>query len=99
MKKIFGLLEWNFKDFMKMIIGSLMFCLAVNIFIVPNELYTGGLLGISQLIRTVLTTTFDLNLKFDDDYFVVNMLITDFMHCYSMVYTCAYMLKSRLNNT
>ena len=54
MKKIIGLLEWNLKDFIKMIIGSLMFCIAVNIFIVPNELYTGGLLGISQLIRSII---------------------------------------------
>ncbi len=65
MKKIFGLLEWNFKDFMKMIIGSLMFCLAVNIFIVPNELYTGGLLGISQLIRSIVIDVFNLNITFD----------------------------------
>ena len=25
------------KDFIKMIIGSIMFCLAINIFIVPND--------------------------------------------------------------
>lgn len=65
MKKIIGLLEWNLKDFIKMIIGSLMFCMAVNIFIVPNELYTGGLLGISQLIRSIIIDVFNLNITFD----------------------------------
>ena len=76
MKKIIGLLEWNLKDFIKMIIGSLMFCIAVNIFIVPNELYTGGLLGISQLIRSIIIDVFNLNITFDFSgilYYLLNI--------------------------
>ena len=76
MKKIIGLLEWNLKDFIKMIIGSLMFCIAVNIFIVPNELYTGGLLGISQLIRSIIIDVFNFNITFDFSgilYYLLNI--------------------------
>ena len=65
MKKIINLLDWNLKDFIKMIIGSIMFCLAINIFIVPNDLYTGGVLGIAQLIRSIIIDVFKLNVTFD----------------------------------
>ena len=65
MKKIISILDWNLKDFCKMLIGSLMFCLAVNVFIVPNNLYTGGLLGIAQLIRSIIIDVFNLNVTFD----------------------------------
>ena len=65
MKKIKELLNWNYKDFIKMFIGSLMFCVAVNIFIVPNKLYTGGLLGISQLIRSIIIDIIGLECSFD----------------------------------
>ena len=65
MKKIINLLDWNLKDFIKMIIGSIMFCLAINIFIVPNDLYTGGVLGIAQLIRSIIIDVFNLNITFD----------------------------------
>ena len=41
MKKIKELLNWNYKDFIKMFIGSLMFCISVNIFKVPNNIYNG----------------------------------------------------------
>ena len=65
MKKIISILDWNLKDFCKMLIGSLMFCLAVNVFIVPNNLYTGGLLGIAQLIRSIIIDIFKVKTSFD----------------------------------
>lgn len=36
------------------IVGMLIFSVGINLFIVPADLYNGGVLGISQLIRTVL---------------------------------------------
>lgn len=36
------------------ILGALVYSLGVNLFIVPMGLYSGGLIGISQLIRTLL---------------------------------------------
>lgn len=76
MKKILNLIDWNLKDFIKMMIGSLMFCIAVNIFIVPNNLYTGGLLGISQLIRSIIIDIIGIKCSFDFSgilYYLLNI--------------------------
>lgn len=76
MKKIIKLIDWNIKDFIKMLIGSIMFCLAVNIFVVPNNLYTGGVLGIAQLIRSIIVDVFDFKISFDFSgilYYVMNI--------------------------
>lgn len=46
------------KDWRKLLTcmgGMLLFSLGVNLFIVPAGLYNGGMLGISQIIRTILT--------------------------------------------
>ena len=34
--------------------GSLLLALAINLFIVPQHLYSSGLLGLCQVIRTLL---------------------------------------------
>ena len=76
MKKIIKLIDWNIKDVIKMLIGSIMFCLAVNIFVVPNNLYTGGVLGIAQLIRSIIVDLFDFKISFDFSgilYYVMNI--------------------------
>lgn len=57
--------RWNLKDIIKAITGALIYALAINLFIVPNSLYNGGILGISQLIRTFTVTTFNLDLTID----------------------------------
>lgn len=57
--------KWNLKDLIKAITGALIYALAINLFIVPNSLYNGGILGISQLIRTLIIETFNLKLSFD----------------------------------
>lgn len=62
---LFKTFKWNVRDLVKAITGCLLYAIAINLFIVPNSLYNGGILGISQLLRTIITTTFDLNLKFD----------------------------------
>ena len=76
MKKIKELFNWNVKDIIKMLIGTFMFCLAINVFVVPNELYSGGVLGLSQLIRSIVIDTFDLNISFDFSgilYYLINI--------------------------
>lgn len=76
MKKIKELLNWKLEDIIKMIIGTFMFCTAINVFVVPNNLYTGGVLGISQLIRSVITSIFKIELDFDISgliYYIINI--------------------------
>lgn len=61
-KKLF---KWDTKKFATATIGEILFCLGMNLFIVPVGLYTGGVLGISQLIRTLILHLFHIKLAFD----------------------------------
>ena len=40
------------------VFGALLYAAGINLFVVPAELYTGGLMGICQVIRTVLAGGF-----------------------------------------
>ena len=62
---IYNLFKWDFKEMFKASLGTLLFCFALNIFIVPMGLYNGGGLGLSQLIRTIIVSIFNLDLNFD----------------------------------
>ncbi len=61
------------------IFGALLYAAGVNLFIVPVSLYTGGLMGICQVIRTILVDCFNLNVGNVDIagiiYYVVNIPI------------------------
>ena len=76
MKKIKETFNWSLLDLGKAILGSLLFCLAINFFVVPNHLYTGGILGLSQLIRSIAIDIFKLKTSFDFSgiiYYVINI--------------------------
>ena len=71
-----NLFNWDYKDFFKVIIGSILFCVAINFFVVPNNLYTGGVLGLSQLIRSFVIDVFKLKTAFDFSgtiYYIINI--------------------------
>ena len=36
------------------VLGSLIYAVGINVFMVPLGLYTGGMLGLAQLLRTLL---------------------------------------------
>lgn len=46
------------KQYGIIIIGAFLFCLGVNFFISPLGLYNGGVVGISQIIRTIIVDYF-----------------------------------------
>ncbi len=76
MKKIIKLFNWSIEDIIKVVVGSILFCLAINIFIVPNHLYTGGVLGIAQLIRSITKELFNIKNNFDYSgiiYYLINI--------------------------
>lgn len=76
MKKIIKLFNWSIEDIIKVVVGSILFCLAINIFIVPNHLYTGGVLGIAQLIRSITKELFNIKNSFDYSgiiYYLINI--------------------------
>ena len=63
-------------DFTKAILGSFIFCFAINFFVVPNHLYTGGILGISQIIRSFIIDVFRIDISFDFSgiiYYIINI--------------------------
>ena len=53
----------------------LVFSAGINLFIVPANLYNGGVLGISQVIRTVLVRYFHLASGTTDIAGIINMLL------------------------
>lgn len=55
--------------------GMLLFSLGVNFFIVPAGLYNGGVLGISQIIRTVLVRYAHLDFRGVDVAGIINMAL------------------------
>ncbi len=65
LNKIHSVFKWSYKDCFKAIIGTFLFAIAINLFIVPNKLYNGGILGISQLLRSLLITLFNINSTID----------------------------------
>lgn len=46
-------------------VGSILFGAAVNLFIVPYELYNGGIIGLAQVIRTILVQYLHIDINFD----------------------------------
>ena len=57
------------------ITGMLVFSIGINIFVVPAELYNGGVLGISQILRTLLIRYAHLNLGSVDIAGLINLLL------------------------
>jgi uncharacterized membrane-anchored protein YitT (DUF2179 family) len=59
------------------VFGTLVFALGVNLFVVPVGVYSGGIMGICQIIRTVLTRFFHVNFGSYDVagiiYYIVNI--------------------------
>ncbi len=59
------LFKWSKIDFLKALLGTFIFAFAINIFIVPNDLYNGGVLGAAQLLRSFIVQIFNLHTTFD----------------------------------
>ena len=75
MKKEFkNIFEWGKIDFLKAFIGTLLFCIGLNIFIIPNNLYNGGILGLSEIIRSLINDIFNINTSFDYSG-IINLII------------------------
>lgn len=64
-KQFKNVFKWTYGQLFKAIIGVLLFSFAINVFIVPMGLYNGGILGLSQLIRTFMVKFLGLKFSFD----------------------------------
>ena len=69
-------LKWNLTEFLFVVVGLFLYCLSIKLFIVPNNLYNGGVMGLSQILRTVIIKLTNLNIKFDiatPIYYLINL--------------------------
>lgn len=57
------------------VIGMLVFSAGINLFIVPASLYNGGIMGISQIIRTLLIQGFHISSGNTDIAGMINLLL------------------------
>lgn len=64
-EKIYDIFKWDLNEFIKAILGICLFSFAINIFIVPNNLYSGGVLGLSQVLRSIILKIFDIQTDID----------------------------------
>ena len=53
--------EW--KQYLMVILGSALFAASVNLLIVPLSLYSAGIVGIAQILRTLLVPLMPLSAK------------------------------------
>lgn len=53
------------REYVIIIIGALLFCFGINLFISPLALYNGGVVGISQIIRTIVVEYFPIVKNFE----------------------------------
>ena len=68
--------KWGWFKIAKCTFGILIYSLGINLFVVPNNLYTGGILGLAQLIRTATVSAFNINPGFDISsiiYYAINI--------------------------
>lgn len=76
-KKNFNIIKsfnWGWFKFSKCILGIFISSLAINLFIVPNNLYTGGILGLSQLLRTMINSFFHIGFDISSIiYYLINI--------------------------
>ena len=75
-KEVMKSLNWGWFKFAKCLLGLFIFALGINLFIVPNNLYTGGILGIAQLIRTAIVSIFHIETNIDISsiiYYIINI--------------------------
>ena len=69
-----SIFKWRKMDYFKAFLGTLLFCIGLNRFIVPNGLYNGGILGLSEIIRTLINDIFNIHAAFDYSG-IINLLI------------------------
>lgn len=63
MKKISTEMKQETAKIITAIFGSLLYAVGLNLFIVPAGIYTGGVMGVAQLIRTILVDGFQFPLS------------------------------------
>ena len=64
----------SWKQYLYVVLGSALFAASVNLLIVPVSLYSAGIVGIAQILRTVLTPVLPFTAQFDIAG-IINMML------------------------
>ena len=52
--------KWNIKELLLNTAGIILFCIAINMFVQPAHLYSGGVLGLAQVCNNLFDHVFDI---------------------------------------
>lgn len=52
--RLHKIFNWNLSEMIKNIFGLIIFCIGINLFVEPNHLYSGGILGLAQLFNRLI---------------------------------------------
>ena len=63
-RKLHRIFKWNIQDIIKCTLGVILFSLSINFFIEPNNLYSGGVLGLAQLLNRLIDHLLNVNNNF-----------------------------------
>ena len=55
-EKIFKIFKWNIGELLKDLIGVTIFCFGINMFVEPIHIYSGGILGLAQLLNRLINS-------------------------------------------
>ena len=64
MSSLHRIFKWNINDLIKCSIGIILFSLSINLFVEPNDLYSGGVLGLAQLLNRLVKHLFNISNNF-----------------------------------
>lgn len=67
-------LNWKLSELLLATFGLFLYCLSIKIFIVPNNLYNGGIMGLSQLLRTLILNITGKSFNFDISTFIYYLI-------------------------
>ncbi len=66
--------RWNWKEFFLSLFGVTVVAISINLFIVPNGFFASGITGVSQLLRNLVISIFQIDSNHDIAGFI-NILI------------------------
>ena len=67
------------------IAGAFIFCFGINVFIVPVGLYNGGVVGIAQIIRTLISDSIGVSKNVDISG-IINFIFNYFVFCFRIIF-------------
>ena len=60
-ERLYRIFKWNLSEVIQTFIGLAIFCFGINFFVEPNHLYSGGILGLSQLLNRFINDLVNTN--------------------------------------